>query len=239
MPGTADLTVSGRLELISPINVWTAPSYVPARLVASQDYFMPAAAASSLLAPHQGLPPAHPGLRSLLKEATADAHRDLDARLSGLGLASLDGYRRFLEANAAALWPVEDALEAAGVADIFTDWPQRARRAAMAEDLAKVGGEVHPVPPMPGLNRNGVFGTMYVLEGSRLGAKYLLRGVGNAADPVVASATAYLSHGAGQHFWQTYLAALEQEPATSSDAAEIVAAANTAFAMFAEAAARA
>jgi heme oxygenase (biliverdin-IX-beta and delta-forming) len=197
------------------------------------------AAASSFLAPHQGVPPARPGLRSLLKEATADAHRDLDARLTGLDLASLDGYRRFLEANAAALWPVEDALEAAGVADMFADWPQRARRAAMSADLARVGGELRPLPAMPGLNRNGVFGALYVLEGSRLGAKYLLRGVAAAADPVVAAATAYLSHGAGQHFWQTYLTALEQEPATASDATEIVAAANSAFAMFAEAAARA
>jgi heme oxygenase len=196
------------------------------------------AAASSLLAPHQGLS-TQPGIRSLLKEATAEAHRDLDARLTGLDLASLDGYRRFLEANAAALWPAEDALEAAGVAGIFADWPQRARRAAMTEDLAKVSGEVRPLPPMSGLNRNGVFGTMYVLEGSRLGAKYLLRGVAAATDPVVAGATAYLGHGAGQHLWQSYLAALEQEPATPADATEIVAAANSAFAIFAEAAARA
>jgi len=92
---------------------------------------------------------------------------------------------------------------------------------------------------MPALNRNGVFGALYVLEGSRLGAKYLLRGVAKAADPAVAGATAYLSHGTGQHFWQSYLAALEQEPATPDDAAEIVAAADRAFAMFAEAAARA
>jgi heme oxygenase len=200
---------------------------------------MPAAAASTSFIPHQGLPSENPGLRSLLKEATANAHRDLDARLSGLELGSLDGYRRFLEANAAALWPVEDALEAAGVVGIFADWPERSRRAAMTADLARVSGKLSPLSPLPGLNRNGVFGTLYVLEGSRLGAKYLLRGVSQAADPAVAGATAYLSHGAGQHFWQTYLAALEQEPATPDDAAEIVAAADRAFAMFAQAAARA
>jgi heme oxygenase (biliverdin-IX-beta and delta-forming) len=199
---------------------------------------MPAVAASNQPVPHQGLLPANPGLRSRLKEATADAHRDLDARLSGLDLANLDGYRRFLEANAAALWPVEDALEAAGVAAIFADWPQRSRRAAMTADLAGVDGTLSPLPPLAGINRNGVFGAMYVLEGSRLGAKYLLRGVAQAADPVVATATAYLAHGAGQHFWQSFLAALEQEPVTPDDEAEIIDAAGLAFSVFAHAAAR-
>ena len=200
---------------------------------------MPAGAASTEFASHQGHFSANPGLRSRLKEATADAHCDLDARLSSLDLSSLDGYRRFLEANAAALWPAEDALEAAGVTGIFLDWPARSRRAAMTADLAGVGGQLHPLAPMPAMNRNAVFGTMYVLEGSRLGAKYLLRGVANASDATVAVATAYLSHGNGQHFWQSYLAALEQEPATLDDEVEIVAAADLAFSMFAHAAARA
>jgi heme oxygenase (biliverdin-IX-beta and delta-forming) len=208
-------------------------------LVASQDYFMPAVAASSQPDSHQGVVPTNPGLRSRLKEATADAHHHLDARLSGLDLGSLTGYRRFLEANAAALWPVEDALEAAGVATMFADWPQRSRRAAMSADLVRVGGTLTPLAPLPTINRNGVFGTLYVLEGSRLGAKYLLRSVAHAADPAVASATAYLSHGAGRHFWQSFLAALEQEPATPKDEAEMTTAAELAFSIFAHAAARA
>ena len=99
-------------------------------------------------------------------------------------------------------------------------------------------GTLSPLPPLAGINRNGVFGAMYVLEGSRLGAKYLLRGVAQAADPVVATATAYLAHGAGQHFWQSFLAALEQEPATPDDEAEIIDAAGLAFSVFAHAAAR-
>jgi heme oxygenase len=198
---------------------------------------MPAVAASTQPISHQGLLPANPGLRSRLKEATAEAHRDLDTQLSGFDLASLDGYRRFLEANAAALWPVEDALEAAGVATVFADWPQRSRRAAMMADLVRVSGTLNPLAPLPALNRNGVFGALYVLEGSRLGAKYLLRSVAHAADPAIVSATAYLSHGAGQHFWPSFLAALEQEPATPEDEAEMINAAELAFSVFARAAA--
>ena len=196
---------------------------------------MPAVAASTPSVPHHGLSPAIPRLRSRLKQATAAAHRHLDARLSGLDLANFEGYRRFLEVNAAALWPVEDALEAAGVATIFADWPRRSRRGAITADLVRVGGTLRPLAPMPSMNRNGVFGALYVLEGSRLGAKYLLRGVA-ASDSVVGSATDYLSHGAGQHFWQSFLAALEQEPATPDDEAEIIDAAELTFSMFSQAA---
>ncbi|MGH1557740.1 hypothetical protein ACRAWD_07640 [Caulobacter segnis] len=46
---------------------------------------------------------------------------------------------RFLSASAAALSPLEQALERAGVADWLPDWPARARRAALAQDLAALG----------------------------------------------------------------------------------------------------
>jgi heme oxygenase (biliverdin-IX-beta and delta-forming) len=65
-----------------------------------------------------------------------------------------------------------------------------------------------------------------------------LRGVAQAADPVVATATAYLAHGAGQHFWQNFLVALEQQSVTPNDEAEIIDVAGLAFSMFAQAAAR-
>src|SRR5262245_32318182 len=41
----------------------------------------------------------------------------------------------------------------------------------------------------------GVLGTMYVLEGSRLGAQVLLKSVMRSSDAVATAATAYLSHG--------------------------------------------
>jgi heme oxygenase len=174
-----------------------------------------------------------------LKQATADAHRDLDGRLGALDLSRLDGYRRFLEISAAALLPLEAALEAAGVAAIFADWPRRTRRAAISADLARVGGSVRSFEAVPALTRNAAFGALYVLEGSRLGARYLLKTVDASADPVIASATAYLRHGAGQHLWQDFLHALEREPFTPDDEAEVLAGAQQAFSLFARSADRA
>ncbi|MFK4538625.1 heme oxygenase [Bradyrhizobium ottawaense] len=69
--------------------------------------------------------PGFPGLRERLRDATADAHREVDAQLSSFDLTVLAGYRRFLQASAGALLPLEAALVAAGVARIFPDWPER------------------------------------------------------------------------------------------------------------------
>ena len=54
-----------------------------------------------------------------------------------------------------------------------------------------------------------MLGALYVLEGSRLGAAYLLRTVKTCSDPLISGTTAFLGHGAGRQFWPQYLAALE------------------------------
>jgi heme oxygenase len=82
-------------------------------------------------------------------------------------LTSADGYRRILEASAAALPPLETALQRTGVSRL----PQRKRAMAIATDLDQIGGITRPMPLIAPLNRNGMLGTMYVLEGSQFGAK--------------------------------------------------------------------
>ncbi|MBR0926409.1 biliverdin-producing heme oxygenase [Bradyrhizobium diazoefficiens] len=177
-----------------------------------------------------------PGLRERLRDATAAAHRELDAQLSSFDLTVLTGYRRFLQASAGALLPLEAALVVAGVTDIFPDWPERARSAAIAADLGRLGSAApSPVSVLP-LTPGGLLGTMYVLEGSRLGAKFLLKEVAEAADPRISAATLYLRHGAGQRLWQSFLAKLESE---ACDEVEVIAAARMAFAAFEQAADRA
>jgi heme oxygenase (biliverdin-IX-beta and delta-forming) len=179
------------------------------------------------------------GLRERLKQATAAAHRALDARFGAFDLATPSGYLRFLEASAAALTPLEAALERAGVQGIFEDWPQRSRRPAIAADIARLGGVIRPLPDVGSFNRNQAVGAMYVLEGSRLGARYLLRTVLASADPTVAGAARYLRHGADLRLWPSFLDALARVIVAPGDEAEIVAGARRAFAAFAAAAARA
>ncbi len=178
------------------------------------------------------------GLRLCLRSVTAEAHARLDARLGSLDLTGLSGYRRFLEINAAGLIPLEAALTAAGVARLFPDWPMRSREAAILDDLARIGGRADPLPVPGPLDFGGMLGTMYVLEGSRLGARVLLNTVKHSHDTNVLHATAFLRHGAGQHFWPSFLAILDGHPA-ADHAAAAVDGALRAFGLFERAAARA
>ena len=176
------------------------------------------------------------GIRDRLKAATAAAHHGIDERLSVLDLTDTAQYRRFLQANAAALLPLEAALEQAGVAAMFEDWPLRARSAAISADLSRLGGTAVPLPrPAGPLDRCSMLGTLYVLEGSRLGAAYLVRIVAASVDPRVRGATHYLRHGEGQGLWRSFLARLERESVSADDEHRMIVSAQQAFAMFATA----
>ncbi|MDN3274029.1 biliverdin-producing heme oxygenase [Frankia sp. RB7] len=172
-----------------------------------------------------------------MRDATSAAHRELDAQMSAFDLATFSGYRRFLQASAGALLPLEAALVEAGVARMFPDWPERARSAAITADLVRLGKDANATVSVLPLTPSGMIGAMYVLEGSRLGAKFLLKTVADTADPRIGEATAYLSHGAGHRLWQSFLAKLASEQTCDED--EVIEAARSAFAAFEQAADRA
>ena len=156
--------------------------------------------ATSLTAPFRRLAPAvaaTPDLRSVLRNATAGDHARLDALFGQCDLQTLPGYRRFLEAHAEAVLPLETALANSGVERLFPDWSSRSRSRALSDDLEGLGSEARRFPTLPRLDFGGVLGTMYVLEGSRLGARFLLPRVQQSPDPAVAGATAYLKSRCG------------------------------------------
>jgi heme oxygenase (biliverdin-IX-beta and delta-forming) len=183
--------------------------------------------------------PTRPGplLRSILRDATADEHARLDARLGALDLCTVAGYRQFLEINASALLPLEQSLAVAGVRDVLPDWDERTRSEAILSDLTALGGSPRPLDVPALTDRFAVLGTLYVLEGSRLGGAYLLRTVRQCSDPVISGNTAFLGHGAGRPLWPGFLAILESQADDLADEAAIVAPARRAFALFEQAAA--
>jgi len=122
----------------------------------------------------------------------------------------------------------------AGVSSLFPDWPERSRSAAIAADLRRLRSAAQSTVSVPPLTPSGMLGTMYVLEGSRLGAKFLLKEVADAADPLITQATSYLNHGTGKRLWQSFLSKLQSEE--SCDEVEAIAAARSAFAAFERAA---
>ena len=177
------------------------------------------------------------GLRLCLRSVTAAPHNRLNSRFAALDLASLAGYRQFLEANTAALLPLETALIHARVGRIFPDWEERSRRTAILDDLAHTGGKLVPLP-LPGpLDFGSVLGTVYVLENTRMATRVLLNTVKRSTDRNVFHATAYLCHGAGRNFWQSFLSVLESHSATLHEQSAIDGAVR-AYEMFERAAAR-
>lgn len=138
-------------------------------------------------------------VRDALREATSAAHARLDAVAEGLDLSDSTVYGRFLMAQAGPVFALEEALEAAGVAEAVHDWPRRSRRTALHHDLDALGLHV----PAASARVSEVFGALYVLEGSRLGAAALSRRVSGLPDH-------FLRHGEGERLWPSFLELLEK-----------------------------
>jgi heme oxygenase (biliverdin-IX-beta and delta-forming) len=173
-------------------------------------------------------------IREILRHATAEHHAAVDRRFAPLIASGIAGYVEFLLASAAAVIPLERALTARGVDRILPQWRARTREAALRQDLAALGASpsVDLSPPDVG-GEARQFGILYVLEGSRLGGKILAREVQRDPDSRLRAATRYLRHGEDDRFWQSFLLKLEGSQATRRAAADAVAGAQAAFAMFA------
>ena len=157
----------------------------------------------------------------------------VDARFAPMLRSGEAGYRSFLLASAAAVFPLEQALLAADVDAVLPDWAQRTRSAALRADLADLGVTDVPVAPPPLLAGEArQFGALYVLEGSRLGAKLLLPELLARGSARVRAATRYLRHGEGRRLWPSFLAQLESSQATQQCPDDAIAGARAAFALF-------
>jgi heme oxygenase len=179
-----------------------------------------------------------PPLRDELRAATAELHEEIDRCFHNYDLSTLRGYRAFLEASAAALLPVEQGLQRVHIERVFPDWPARRRRDAIVADLERLDGTCEPLPEMEIRDFGSMLGAMYVLEGSRLGAKALLRIVSRSPDPRVRQATAYLAHGERQPLWQKFLHSLQCHSEHLTDTHSAIASARQVFALFGQAARR-
>lgn len=188
----------------------------------------------------------HPSARIVLRRETADLHADLDALLSRTDFDDREAYADFLTRQAGPLFAIESALEHAAIAATLGDWPRRRRTEAMRADCAALGthavvgaGARDSIAVMAFADTDAMFGALYVLEGSRLGAKFLVRHARASKDETVRAATAYLGHGEGTPFWSTFLEALRQRETKGLDQTALVQGARDAFASFIASARRA
>lgn len=167
---------------------------------------------------------AHEALRS----ATADCHRTVDEIYS---LAKLDdrlSYSKFLRAQSAAYLPIETALDRAGIADVVDDWPQRIRTPLLIRDLAELGVERPALFGSPAIaGEPEMLGALYVLEGSRLGGKILMRAV-------PASFPASFLSWESSATWRAFLTQLDQILDTEERRGRAIDAARNVFSIFGE-----
>lgn len=174
--------------------------------------------------------------RAHLKEASAELHAQVDNAFANYALNTRDGYQRFLQAHAWALSRIEPTVEREGIADVLPDWAERRRYQAIGEDLASLGATAPgPAPVALELDASSLWGVAYVLEGSRLGARYLSRAVQGAEFDEAGPPLAYLTHGQEAGLWPRFLKRLEST-SDSLDQARMLDGVRWCFSVFLEAA---
>jgi len=171
---------------------------------------------------------AHAALRS----GTRSLHERLERGFDPALATSARGYARLLLVNS-PFAAIEPALERAGIDRILPDWSARRRRDALAADLHELGITPPDIETIDIASDAGtLLGWSYVLEGSRLGARMILR----ARDPgQLAHASRFLSHQADGDLWRSYrmaLSGIDDDPAAIVKAC---AGANAAFQCFLDA----
>ena len=116
------------------------------------------------------------GARWALRDATRDEHDAVDSAFGRHDLSRLQGYSRFLDAQARAFVAVERAIDASGATAVIADWPERRRADLLLADLNDLGVTASASVEAPVLTSEAeVLGAIYVLEGSRLGGAVLFR----------------------------------------------------------------
>jgi heme oxygenase len=168
-----------------------------------------------------------------IRRQTRPLHDALDARLVLSNLASRTGYIDYLLINWACI-PIEDALARAGIGQVLPDWERRRRRIALVSDLEALDVPLPSYVAMAIASDIGsLLGWSYVLEGSRLGARVILPTVMTNAEADVRRAVAFLRHGDGEQFWETFKAELGTINDDPAAIARACIGANAAFQCFA------
>lgn len=178
------------------------------------------------LAPDNGRMTDRTSARHALRTATADAHDAVDHVFSRHDLSDVSDYAAFLQAQAVAFLPVEDAIDRSQPARAVADWAERRRSDDLRSDLADLNAiapKGDPLPPFGSVE--ALLGAIYVLEGSRLGGTMLSRTVPDAFPK------RFLS-GGHSSMWRSLLMALELNLVTGKQRETAIAAARDVFALF-------
>ncbi|NDV86138.1 hypothetical protein GTW51_05420 [Aurantimonas aggregata] len=177
-------------------------------------------------------------LRAVLREATETPHRRLDRHFADMtGACDAGGYHRFIRMNHACHAAIEPVL--AGIGQRLDDRLITRREpllVSLAEDMRAM--DLDPVLAEPLiLDRPDLpeaAGLIYVLDGSRLGARFIHREfiAKDLARRWPGISTAYLASAAGPDAFGDRMAALSDRVVSQTARRRAIAAAQAAFAVF-------
>jgi heme oxygenase (biliverdin-IX-beta and delta-forming) len=109
-----------------------------------------------------------------LRERTAHAHAVVDAAVGAF--SDLTSYKRYLASMYRFRIPIERSLAALAWPEAVGQWRPREVGMVIEQDLHDLDVPVPVVPTTPrSLPADGLMGTLYVLEGSILGSRVLLK----------------------------------------------------------------
>ncbi len=147
--------------------------------------------------------------RDFLRRETGALHRRVDDAFSRFDLSVERGVQDFLTAQAAALLPIERAVERCregGAGALIPDWASR-RRSFLLQGLDL---DVPSLSIEPCGSKEAMLGMLYVLEGSKLGGRVLSERLVELEEPFGRAAALFLGHGAARGRWSSFLAVLER-----------------------------
>lgn len=153
--------------------------------------------------------------RFALKRATDAAHTRLEAIVQSADMfATVEGYRRYVAATWAMRDRCERLLDLNGAADLWPDWPGRRIAGLAAQDMADIG--MAPDPAEENLHlrltRPEQLGLLYVLKGSSLGARILVRMVSALGLTADSGARHLHAQSLGPSTWRSFLTVLDASP---------------------------
>ncbi|TCP36814.1 biliverdin-producing heme oxygenase [Sphingomonas sp. BK235] len=172
-----------------------------------------------------------------LRDATAAAHRGLDAAVMALDpFASRAHYARLLAVHHGFHRDVAALYASPELAITIPDLAARGRAEAVEQDMADLAvTSASPAPPAfaPGgaIDRARALGWLYVAEGSSLGAALLLKAVAPLGLDAGFGARHLAGHPEGRAaHWRSFTAALDAATLHPDEEARAVAGAHEAFA---------
>lgn len=195
-------------------------------------------ASSARSAPAAPIPDRATSLRDRLRRDTRTEHEALDARFEGMfAEPGLPRYGGFLAMNLAAHRAIEPILAASPLAG--AGWSPTGRLEALERDAGTLGldtaHEGIPAFPIPAPTLPQAFGIAYVLEGSRLGARFMAKALrADPAGPRNAMPMAYLDMSSDPAPFRGLLAAMAASGPGGDEEALSVIAADETFRFFRE-----